>query len=180
MRENRTEEQGGLVDTESGARVMFDFNPDSIQDEKSTEFAEVNIPGMSHPRLQFTNGGMRTLSFKIFLHYGATDDVPRAIRMLQSWLYPEYEGERLKKAPSRLLFIFGDTWPDEQWVLRSCNINRRRFDKNLNCILADADIELVEYIEQSRDAEEFREIYQSNNSDYSLSDDYNGIGYFED
>ena len=179
-RSDRTEEQGGLVDTESGVRVMFDFNPDSIQDDKSTEFAEVNIPGMSHPRLQFTNGASRMLSFTIFLHHGATDDVPRAIKILQSWLYPEYENERLKKPPSRLLFVFGDTWPDEQWVLSSCEINRKRFDKNLNCILAEVKIGLIEYIEKSRSAEELREDYQNSSEDYSLSDDYNGIGYFED
>ena len=157
MRQDRTEDQGGLVDTESGTRVMFDFNPNQIQDEKSTEFAEINIPGMSHPRLQFTNGGSRTLSFVIQLHYGATDDVPKTIKTLQSWLYPEYEGEKLKKPPAKLLLIFGNSWPDEQWVLRSCNVQNKRFDKNLNCIAADVDIELVEFIEKSRSAGDLRE-----------------------
>ena len=176
-RSDRTEEQGGLVDTESGIRVMFDFNPDSIQDDKSTEFAEVSIPGMSHPRIQFTNGGARTLSFTLFLHHGATDDVPNAIRTLQSWLYPEYEGERLKKAPSKLLLVFGDTWPDEQWVLSSCEINRKRFDKNLNCIFAEASIELTEYIEKSRSAEELR---SSQNSSSDFDEGYYGVGYFDE
>lgn len=143
---------GALVDTESAARITFDINPDSFEDTKNTEFAEIPIPGMSHPRLQFTNGSTRTLSFTIFLHYGATEDVPKAIRMLQSWLYPEYDVGRLKRAPSRLLLIFGDTWPDEQWVMRTCNITRQRFDKELNCTFAEVSIELAEYIEQSRDA----------------------------
>ena len=65
-------------------------------------------------------------------------------------------GGHLKKAPSRLLLVFGDTWPDEQWVMRSCNITRQRFDKELNCIFAEASIELAEYIDQSRDANEVR------------------------
>ena len=152
MREN----SGALVDTESAARITFSINPESFEDSKNTELAEIPIPGMSHPRLQFTNGGTRTISFTLFLHHGATEDVPKAIRLLQSWLYPEYDGGRLKKAPSRLLLIFGDTWPDEQWIMRTCNITRKRFDKELNCNFAEASIELVEYIEQSRDANEVR------------------------
>ena len=147
MRSNVTENLGALVDTESAARITFDINPDSFEDSKNTEFAEIQIPGMSHPRLQFTNGSTRTVSFTVYLHYGATDDVPKAIRTLQAWLYPEYNGGHLKKAPSR---------PDEQWVMRTCNITRQRFDKELNCTFAEASIELAEYIDQSRDANEVR------------------------
>ena len=156
MRSSVTENLGALVDTESAARITFDINPDTFEDSKSNELAEIPIPGMSHPRLQFTNGSTRTLSFTVYLHYGATQDVPNAIRTLQAWLYPEYDGGHLKKAPSRLLLVFGDTWPDEQWIMRSCNITRQRFDKELNCTFAEADIELVEYIQQSRGADEVR------------------------
>ena len=156
MRSNVTEILGALVDTESAARITFDINPDTFEDSKSNELAEIPIPGMSHPRLQFTNGSTRTLSFTVYLHYGATEDVPKAIRTLQAWLYPEYDGGHLKKAPSRLLLVFGDTWPDEQWIMRTCNITRQRFDKELNCTFAEADIELVEYIQQSRGADEVR------------------------
>ena len=156
MRSNVTEILGTLVDTESAARITFDINPDTFEDSKSNELAEIPIPGMSHPRLQFTNGSTRTLNFTIYLHYGATEDVPKAIRTLQAWLYPEYDGGHLKKAPSRLLLVFGDTWPDEQWIMRTCNITRQRFDKELNCTFAEADIELVEYIQQSRGADEVR------------------------
>ena len=156
MRSSVTENLGALVDTESATRITFDINPDTFEDSKNNELAEIPIPGMSHPRLQFTNGSTRTLSFTVYMHYGATEDVPKAIRILQAWLYPEYDGGHLKKAPSRLLLVFGDTWPDEQWIMRSCNITRQRFDKELNCTFAEADIELVEYIQQSRGADEVR------------------------
>ncbi len=157
MRRNFTENLGALIDTESAARITFDLNPDSFVDNKSTEFAEIAIPGMSHPRLQFTNGSSRTLSFIIYLHYGATIYVPTAIRTLQSWLYPDYDGGHIKKPPSRLLLVFGDTWPDEQWVMRACNVKRQRFNKELACTFAEVAIELVEYIEKSRSADEVRE-----------------------
>ena len=152
----RTEGWGALIDTESVARITFDINPESFEDSKDTNFAEIPIPGMSHSRLQFANGSTRTLSFTVFIHYGVTDDVPAAIKLLQSWLYPIYDGGRLKQAPSRLLLVFGDTWPDELWVMRSCNVTRKRFNKELNCIFAEVAIELAEYIDTSRDANEVR------------------------
>ena len=150
------ENSGAIVDVDNAVRVTFDLNPESFNDTKDTEFASVAIPGMSHPKIQFTGGGERILRFEIILHNGATEDVPAAIRQLQGWLYPEYTNGRLTKAPSRLLVVFGDTWPDEQWVLRNCEITRDRFDKDLNCILAYANLELVEYIDESIDAKAVR------------------------
>ncbi|MBQ4469280.1 MAG: hypothetical protein II917_03975 [Synergistaceae bacterium] len=155
-RENVTEELGALVDSETGERVTFDLNPDSFEDDKSTDLAEIKIPGMSHPRLQFTNGATRTVKFNLFLHYGATDDVVDALETLQSWLYPEYENGRLSKAPAKLMLIFGETGPDEIWIMKTCNVTRARFDKELECVLAKVSIELVEYIEESRDSRDFR------------------------
>lgn len=152
----QTENSGALVDTENADRVTFSINPSSFTDSKSTDFAEIPIPGMSHPRLQFTGGSTRTVSFMLFLHHGVTENVPKAIRSLQAWLYPEYEGGHLKKAPAKLLLIFGDTWPDEQWVMTSCNITRQRFTKELECNFAQADIELTEYIDKSRNSGEVR------------------------
>lgn len=180
MRNNVTENLGALVDIESASRITFDINPDSFDDSKNTEFAEIPIPGMSHPRLQFTNGSTRTLSFTIYLHYGAADDVPKAIQMLQSWLYPEYDSGHLKKAPSRLLLVFGDTWPDEQWVMKTCNVTRQRFDKELNCTFAEVSIELIEFIEKSRDAQDLRRNNFYDVNSQAFQDDFNGIGYFEE
>ena len=57
----------------------------------------------------------------------------------------------MKKAPHRLLIVFGGTWDDEQWVMRFCSVTRKRFDKNLNCILAEVALEFVQYIEESVD-----------------------------
>ncbi len=111
---------------------------------------------MSHPKIQFTGGGERVVSFSVFLHYAVTENVPAAIRQLQSWLYPEYTSGRLTKAPPRLLMIFGDTWPDEQWVLVSCNVNRERFNKELECVFAVVDLEFKQYIQQSVDAKDVR------------------------
>ena len=160
-RENVTENYGSLVDTESGWRVDFDMNPESFEDDKSTEIAEIKIPGMSHPRLQFTHGASRTVKFSLYLHYGATDDIIETLNLLQSWLYAEYEGGRLSKPPAKLMLVFGGTWSDELWVMKSCKVVHRKFSKELDCIFAQVSIELVEYIETSRDAKEFRDESES-------------------
>ena len=68
----RTENQGAIADTGTGARVTFDINPESFEDSKDTDFASIHIPGMSHPRLQYTGGGERTLSFSVLLHKALT------------------------------------------------------------------------------------------------------------
>ena len=153
---SQIENSGAIVDNENGIRVTFDLNPESFQDDKDTEFASIGIPGMSHPRVQYGGGGERTLSFSVILHAGATDDVPGAIRQLQSWQYAEYTGGRLSKAPPRLLIIFGQTWPDEEWVLRTCSVTRQQADKELNCILAEVALEFLQYIDESVDAKDVR------------------------
>ena len=150
----RTENQGAIVDVDTGARVTFDINPESFEDSKETELVKIPIPGMSHPKLQYVGGGERTLSFTVILHYGATPDVPAAIRTLQAWLYPECTNNRLTRGPSKLLFVFGDTWPDEQWILTSCRVTRNRFNKNLECVFAEVELQLTQYIEDSVDTKD--------------------------
>ena len=59
--------KGYLVDADTGERLEFQYNPNSISDEKSTDYATIKIPGMSHPRYQYVAGGARQLNFKISL-----------------------------------------------------------------------------------------------------------------
>ena len=42
-----------LVDVETGQRLEFQYNPNDIVDEKSTAYAAIKIPGLSHPRYRF-------------------------------------------------------------------------------------------------------------------------------
>jgi hypothetical protein len=151
-----TEELMRIADLDTGERVVFDLNPENFQDDKTTEFASIPIPGMSHPRIQYTGGGERTLSFICYDHSGVNEDVPAGIRLMQSWLYADYQGGRLTRAPHRLLVLFGDTWSDEKWVMRSCSVTRRRFDKQLNCVFVEVAVELLQLIEESVDFKEVR------------------------
>lgn len=42
------------------------FNPSEYSMEKSNEFANINIPGLESPLLQFVRGGLETLSMDLF------------------------------------------------------------------------------------------------------------------
>jgi LysM repeat protein len=42
------------------------FNPDNYSMEKSNEFANINIPGLESPLLQFVRGGLETLTMDLF------------------------------------------------------------------------------------------------------------------
>lgn len=46
--------------------VPFLFNPTELSVEKSNQFAEVNIPGLSSSVLQFVRGNSRTVSMELF------------------------------------------------------------------------------------------------------------------
>jgi len=57
--------KGYLVDADTGERLEFQYNPNNISDEKSTSYAAIKIPGMSHPRYQYVAGEPRRIVFKI-------------------------------------------------------------------------------------------------------------------
>jgi hypothetical protein len=107
--------QGYLVDVDTGERLAFQHNPSDISDDKSTDYAAIKIPGMSHPRYQYVAGEPRRISFKIELFKGP---VRQRVHWLRSLLYPEHAGTMLKNAPHRVLLIFGDLYPGVLCVVR--------------------------------------------------------------
>jgi hypothetical protein len=151
----RTEVSGAIVDLDDGTRLEWGFNPEEFTDEDSTRYAKIYIPGMSHPRIQFTGGGERTLSFVLPLHYSRSD-VPQDMRILRSWKYGEYSGGRLIKAPHRLLVQFGETWMEEKWLLEQCQFQIKRMDKQGKPLFTLASMRLIEYIDTSRGMREVR------------------------
>jgi hypothetical protein len=151
---DRTEMPGAFIDFDGGGRVDWSCNPEMFNDTDSTEFAEHGIPGMSGPKLQFSHGGARLLSFTLRLHYGLEKNVDTAVKTLRSWLYGDYGSGKLTKAPHRLLISFGDNWPHEKWVMRSVEVAGRLYDKDLKCLAADVSVSLQEHIDTSRGRKE--------------------------
>jgi nucleoid-associated protein YgaU len=59
-------EKAYLKRKDNGNKIPFLFNPKEFSVEKSNQFAEVNIPGLSSPILQFVRGNARTITMDLF------------------------------------------------------------------------------------------------------------------
>lgn len=59
-----------------GKEIPVLFNPTEYTLDKSNEFANINIPGLDSPLLQFTRGGLQTLTMDLFFDtYEKDEDV---------------------------------------------------------------------------------------------------------
>ena len=66
--------------------VPFKFNPKEFTVEKSNQFAEVNIPGLSSSVLQFVRGNNRTISLELFFDtYEEKKDVRQYTDIITGW-----------------------------------------------------------------------------------------------
>ena len=70
MRADLKKTTGYIVDVVTRESLEFQYNPDEITDEKSTDFATIKVPGMSHPRYQYVAGEARRIAFKISFFKG--------------------------------------------------------------------------------------------------------------
>ncbi len=145
-----------LVDYDNRERLEFQYNPNEIVDDKSTDYAAIKIPGMSHPRYQFVAGEPRKINFKVVFFKG---DVKKKVHWLRSLLYPEHAGTMLKNAPHRVLFFFGDLYPGVLCIVKS--VRARYFhlfgQDDLMPERAEVDLQLEEYVKQSVNYTEVRE-----------------------
>lgn len=60
-------EKAKLINTVTGEEVTVLFNPTEYAVEKGNQFAEVQIPGLAAPLLQFSRGNARVLTMDLFL-----------------------------------------------------------------------------------------------------------------
>lgn len=60
-------EKAKLVNVNSGEEVTVLFNPTEYAVEKGNQYAEIAVPGLEAPLLQFSRGNARTLTMDLFL-----------------------------------------------------------------------------------------------------------------
>ncbi len=144
-----------LVDVDTGDYLDFQYNPNDIVDEKSTAYAAIKIPGMSHPALPVRRRGAAQDRLQGGCSRGP---VKESVDWLRSLLYPEHAGTMLKNAPHRVIFMFGDLYPGVLCVVRQVKARFfHMFDRdNLLPQHAEVDVVLEEYIDQSVDCSEVR------------------------
>lgn len=146
---------GYLVDVVTRESLEFQYNPDEIADEKSTDFATIKVPGMSHPRYQYVAGEARRISFKLTFFKGP---VKKKVTWLQSLLYPQHEKTMLRNAPHKVLFFFGDLYAGVPCIVRQVRVRYfHMFDQtNLLPQHAEVDLTLEEIVNKSVDYSEVR------------------------
>lgn len=67
-------------------RVKCLFNPKELNVEKSNQYAEVNIPGLSSPLLQFVKGNARSVTMDLFFDtYEDGTDVRQSTDLITGW-----------------------------------------------------------------------------------------------
>lgn len=146
---------GHLVDVVTHESLQFQYNPDEISDEKSTDFATIKIPGMSHPRYQYVAGEARKITFKLVFFKGP---VKEKIAWLQSLLYPQHDKTILKSAPHKVLFFLGDLYPGVLCIVRQVRARYfHMFDlDNLLPQHAEVEMTLEEIVQKSVSYNEVR------------------------
>ncbi|OPZ83699.1 MAG: hypothetical protein BWY76_02162 [bacterium ADurb.Bin429] len=144
-----------LVDTVTRERLAFQYNPNEIVDSKSTTYATLVVPGMSHPRYQYVAGDARKITFTVTFYKG---DVRRQVAWLQALLYPTHQGTMLQQAPHPVLFFFGELYPGIACLVREVRAHYAYlFDPaTLQPQRADVEITLEELVSQSVNAREVR------------------------
>jgi hypothetical protein len=104
-----------ILNTSTGTRIEVMYNPEEYKLETGNNFAEVAIPGLAAPPVQYVRGKARTLTMELFFDtYELGVDVRQYLGKITSLLdqLPD------TKAPPILLFSMGQF--------------------NFNCVLADA------------------------------------------
>jgi LysM repeat protein len=85
-------------------RIPVLFNPTHYSLEKSNQFAEIGIPGLSAPILQYVRGNTRTLSMELFLD---TYEQQTDVRTYTSQIYSLLEIEPTTHVPPVCIFTWG-------------------------------------------------------------------------
>lgn len=139
--------------TDNGATktLVFQMNPDAINDKSSPKYATHEVPGQNRPLMHFINGGRRVLSFT--LHFFSADRNRETIRnsleqlrQLAQRPNTTFGDSGARSGPPILFFYFGKTYEGFRCVLTACPI--KMFDLfdpvTLLPLQASAEVELTE------------------------------------
>ncbi len=145
--------------------VTFQFNPESITDNKAVNYADGNKDLCSAASKVYTGGGDRTISFDLRLHgleqgtnalnpTAVDNGISTELAKLRSFLYPkadawgslgsllggEEQGRRLAAPPA---CIFGFGTKILECVVTDLNVQETQFNSKLAPVRADVSITLM-------------------------------------
>jgi nucleoid-associated protein YgaU len=102
-------EKAEITNTFTGERFKVLFNPGEYTINKDNNFAQVAVPGLRSPLLQFVHGNMRTLEMELFFDTYDTPKLPkRDVREETNKIVRLLDIDPERHAPPVLLFVWGD------------------------------------------------------------------------
>ncbi len=147
-----------------GITRKFMFNPPEISETKGVKVGSGEVPGASHPIIQFGAGGERNIKFELHLDGdagrvalgGSTLSVAEDIRFYQSLVYPGEYGKSGMVAvfPYLVLFTFGELYKGVPCLVRTADPKIIMWTPKLEPQVAKVNIQLTEVIEKSQTAKD--------------------------
>lgn len=127
---------------ENKATIPLHFNPSDYKLTKENTFAEIPIPGLESPPLQYVRGGARTLSMDVLVDTSdeLTDVHGAYVKQIERALA---KNEKLH-APPILEFVWGSQ-PRFRGVLQSLDVSYLLFSTDGTALRAKLGIKLKEY-----------------------------------
>lgn len=96
--------KASITNTHTSERIQVMYNPEELRLEQGNSFAEVGIPGLNAPPVQYVRGKARTLSMDLFFDTYETD---QDVRVHTGAIVRLLDKLPMTKAPPVLLFSMG-------------------------------------------------------------------------
>ncbi len=112
-----------------GDKIPCQFNPTEMTLEKASQFAEINIPGLTSPLQQFVRGEAEMLSLELFFDTSdkGTGAKAESVTKLTDLVYSLSRIEPTGHAPPLVTFFWGDHFPGSDLPTRQAGQKRRSF-----------------------------------------------------
>lgn len=130
-----------IIDTTSGESHPVMFNPEELKLDQGNSFAEIGIPGLNAPPLQYVRGRARTLSMDLFFDTYETEEDVRAHTGPIVRLLDKQPGTQ---APPVLLFSLGGF--QFRCVLVDANQRFTMFLRNGTPVRSSLSVRFQEYV----------------------------------
>jgi hypothetical protein len=97
-------EKALIINTQTNEQFPVMFNPEEYSLDKANSFAEIGVPGLEAPPIQYVRGNLRTLQMALFFDtYEQQTDVREFTQRIVGLL----EKDPIAKVPPVLLFSWG-------------------------------------------------------------------------
>lgn len=133
-------EKAIIQDTQTGDQIPVMFNPAEYTLETGNSFAEIGIPGLSSPPIQFVRGNLKTLRMELFFD---TYEQQADVRTFTSKITSLLEKNLDLQAPPILIFSWGQL--NFQCVLDSASQRFTMFLSDGTPVRATLNVNFKEY-----------------------------------